>query len=461
MKKHFLSVVIGLAVSAGSFSASADNLADIYQLALKHDPQLLQAEAQRRAAQKNVDIANASFWPQIQGQAGYARSKQESAQANDQGNLFVFERESDGWDAQIQLSQTLFNMGVWEQSDIAEKQAYQAEVSYYNAKQQLMLRVVNAYFTVLQRKDDLSFATAEKRAIERQLEQTKQRFSVGLTAITDVHEAQAQFDSAVAAEIQAQNAVEVARESLREITGQYHRSLASLDTDKFSPVSPSPATVDSWIKLAEEKSLTLMVERVTLDIAEQQIDLAKSGHYPTVSLDASYGTSDMTSTISSEGVENETNLPRLDSQSIGINLNVPIFSGFRTTAETEQARENYVAASEELERVRRSVEREVRTAFYDVVASMSSIKALEQAVVSAESALKATQAGFEVGTRTIVDVLQSTRNLFNARRNLSEARYGYIRQILTLKQQSGNIEERDLIAISQSLSENAQGTAAE
>ncbi|WP_339877853.1 outer membrane channel protein TolC [Pseudidiomarina gelatinasegens] len=448
MKKHVLSVLVGLTFSATTSVAYADDLAQVFQLALQNDPTLQQVDAQRSAAQKGIDITKSAFWPQVNLSAGYSRSESESAAYDSVAQSFiVVDSENRGWNAGLNLSQTVFDMNVWDRAELSEKQAYQAEVNYLSVRQQLMIRVVNAYFTVLERQDDLEFATAEKKAIERQLEQTKQRFSVGLTAITDVHEAQAQYDTSVAAEIQAKNAVEIAQESLREITGRYHQDLAQLNTETFSPESPEPADAMQWVKIAEDKNLQLLVQRVSVEIAEQQIDLARNGHLPTVSLNGSYSTRDTTTTVRG----NEIDFPRMDSNSIGLSLNVPIFTGFRTSAEVDQARENYVASSQELEGVRRGVERQVRNAFYDMVASQATIRAFEQAVVSAESALKATQTGFEVGTRTIVDVLNSTRNLYNARRNLSSARYGYIRQSLTLKQASGQISEQDLVAINASL----------
>lgn len=447
MKKKILSALIGFSFAASSSATYADDLAQIFQLALQNDPTLKQAQAQRDAAQKNVDIAQADWWPQVGFEAGYSRSQRETMNFDSTGSSYMYDITNTGWNAGLNLSQTLFSKAVWEQTKIADKQAYQAEVNYLSERQKLMVRVVNAYFSVLERSDDLEFAQAEKRAIERQLEQTKQRFSVGLTAMTDVHEAQAQFDNAVAQEIQAKNAVEIAQESLREITGQYHQELAELDTESFSPTSPAPANADAWVTSAEDKNLQLLVQRVAVEISEQQIKLAQAGHYPNVSLDASYSTQDSESKV--EGITSNT--PRMDSSSIGVKVRVPLFSGFRTTAQTEQARANYVASSQQMEFTRRGVEREVRNAYYDVVAAISTIRALEQAVVSAESALNATQTGFEVGTRTIVDVLNSTRNLFNARRNLSTARYNYIRRSLTLQQASGKISEQDLMAINASL----------
>jgi len=462
MKKHLLSATVGLALSAVTFTSSADDLAQIYQLATKNDPALLRAAAERDAAQKNIDIAKSAFWPQVTGSLGYSESISESQTYFETQDAYVtLDSERTGWNAGLTLNQSVFDWSTWKQADIAEKQAYRAEVGYRDAAQSLMLRVVNAYFGALQAQDDLDFAQAEKRAIERQLEQTKQRFSVGLTAITDVHEAQAQFDTAVAQEIQARNAVKIAMENIREITGQYPDSLAGLNTESFSPSEPTPASVQQWVKKAENGNLSLMQSMVSVDIASQQIRLQQTGHYPTVSLSAQYSTADTETDTTGAGFNRTTNPPRLDNQSIGLNVSVPIFSGFRVSAQTKQARDNYVASSQTMVETQRTVEREVRNAFYDVNASISSIKAFQQSVTSAESALKATEAGFEVGTRTIVDVLNSTRNLFNARRNLAEARYGYVRQRLALEQAIGDLTPNDLDSINASLSENVDSTAAD
>ncbi|WP_289116889.1 outer membrane channel protein TolC [uncultured Idiomarina sp.] len=457
MKKHLLSAAVGIALTTVSFTSNAEDLAQIYRLAVDNDPTLLRAAAERNAVQKGVDIAKSGFLPQVTGQAGYSESTSDSPQfINNQ--IQKFEIDSSGWQAGVTLNQSIFDWSVWKNADIAEKQAYQAEISYSNAQQELMLRVVNAYFQALQAKDDLSFAEAEKKAIKRQLEQTKQRFSVGLTAITDVHEAQAQYDSAVAREIQARNAVEIAYESIREITGQYPQTLAALDTETFSPSDPAPEDVMKWVKKAENSNLSLLESMVQVEIAEQQIKLQQAGHYPTVSLSANYSANDTDRTIQGEP---SPDTGRLDSRSIGLNVSVPIFSGFRTSAEVSQARDNYVATSQQMVQTRRQIEREVRNAYYEVSASIASISAFQQSVVSAESALKATEAGFEVGTRTIVDVLNSTQNLYNAKRNLSEARYGYIRQMLRLEQAAGQLQENDLLAINSSLSEDVEGTAAD
>jgi len=449
MKKTLLSTL--LATGFAMFSVQgADDLQSIYQLATQKDPQLLKAIANRDAAKQGIDVSKARLLPQVNLTAGYTKLMAERAQLLDAG-LVTFDNETNGWNAQLNLTQSIFDWTNWENLNTAEKRAMQSQTNLDAAIQALIVRVSQTYFNVLKAVDDLGFAEAEKRAIERQLEQTKQRFAVGLTAITDVHEAQAQFDSAVARQIAAQNNLETAREALREITGQYHSELASLNTDKFATQTPSPATADEWVKLSEELNLTLKANKLALEIAQNDIDNAVAGHYPTVTLDATYGTADNTTEYTLAGQTQKTNLPRLDTKQIGLNLQVPLYSGGATTAQTSVARANYVAVSQDLELSYRTAVRQVRSSFNDINANIATIRALEQAVISAESALNATEAGFEVGTRTIVDVLQSTRNLFEARRNLSGARYNYVVAILTLKQAAGNLSEQDLLAINQAL----------
>ncbi|MBA3988598.1 MAG: outer membrane channel protein TolC [Idiomarina sp.] len=448
MKIKLLSLALGFSLGFSSLTANATDLTDIYRMALENDPQLLRAAAERDAARSAIDVSRADWFPQINFTTGYSYRNQDNAvPAAEQLADPDFSRSGTSttrsWGRQINLSQAVFNLGTWRATGIVEKQAYQQEVNYLLTRQQLMLRVTDAYFNVLLAMDSLEFARAEKRAIERQLDQTRQRFSVGLTAVTDVHEAQAQFDQAVAREIQAQNAVEIAYEALREITGRSHQNIHVLNTDMFEPVTPDPTTAREWVNVAYERNLELLISRSGLEIADQRIELARSGHYPTVSFTASYNDDDTTTNGNRRNGVNQTQA--------GFQMVIPLFSGGRTVASTEQARNDYVAISQTLEENRRAVERRVRSNYLDVVANISTIAALEQAVVSAESALNATQAGFEVGTRTIVDVLDSTRNLFNARRNLSEARYSYIQGILNLQQAAGTISEDALFAINDAL----------
>nr|MCP3866079.1 outer membrane channel protein TolC [Aestuariibacter sp.] len=425
----------------------ADSLLEVYQQALANDPVVNRAKAQRDAAYQGIPLSRAALLPQVSGSLGYSKSSRETTQTiqvdNDDGstgfNIVNVDIDSNSTSYGIDLNMSLYDHSNWLGLDRAELTAEQSDATYAAATQELIVRTVTAYLNVLRAQDNLNFVQAEKRAIERQLEQTKQRFEVGLTAITDVHEAQANYDSTVAQEIVAENQIEMAREALRVITGKYHDRLYVLNTERFTATAPTPERVDGWLSIAENANLTLLAQRLALDVAKMDIDIATAGHYPTVGLSASYGASK--GTTESPFFRNST--PFFDSQSIGVSVNVPIYQGGSVSAQADRARDLYVSSSQDLELAYRQTVQSVRSSFNDVKASISTIRALEQAVVSAESALKATEAGFDVGTRTIVDVLNSTRNLFNARANLSGARYDFIQAMVTLKQAAGNLKAED------------------
>ena len=235
----------------------------------------------------------------------------------------IFTRKTKSFSYGANLSLELYRHSTWLRLDNAKKLAHQSDISYQVAKQDLIIRVTEAYFNVLSAKDDLEFSKAEKAAIERQLEQTKQRFSVGLTAITDVHEAQAQYDNAVTSEIRSENQVFNAEEALRVITNVYPRDLNILNTERFSTSRPAPDSANEWQQTAEVKNLELIAERINIDIAKENINLARSGHYPTLALSGSYGSREQDSEVNNTDFNN----PALDSHSIGITLTVPIYSG--------------------------------------------------------------------------------------------------------------------------------------
>ncbi len=437
MQKKLISFIVGLSAMATSQFSSAENLVDVYRQAQANDPVVLKAQAQFNASEENIIQARAVLLPQLSAYGSYTYSKSE---------LDDVDFEDDRIKAiGASLSMELYNHASWLKLGTAKKTAHQSDIAYQVAQQELIIRVTKAYFDVLSAKDDLEFAKAEKKAVERQLDQTKQRFNVGLTDITDVHEAQAQYDNTITAEISAENDVYNAEEALREITNVYPRNLDELNTQRFSAYRPSPDSADAWQKTAEAKNLNLIAQKISLDVAKDTINISRAGHYPTIGLTGSYTKTDTEDKL----------LNRLDSnynnQSIGIEVNVPLYSGGAISSSVRQAQSNYVAASQDLAQTHRSVVRSTRNAYNTVITAVSAIKSLEQSVISAESALRATQAGMEVGIRTIVDVLNSTRNLYNAKRNLSSTRYSYIQAILSLKQAAGTITEQDLIDINKGL----------
>lgn len=432
-------LAVGLGLVLANVNAHADDLYQIYQKALEKDPVLRQADASRKAAMEAIGVSRASLLPQVNLNGSYNNDLESGA--------------TDTLGASLRLDQSLYNRANWVSLERSEKVASQADTGYKAELQGLMLRVSNAYFAVLSAQDQLEFVQATKRAIARQLEQTKQRFAVGLTAITDVHEAQAEYDQTVADEIVAINTLENSYEGLREITGMYHRDLNVLNTERFSPVQPAPATSDAWQKMAQEQNLQIIAQQLAVDIANQDIKAAKTGYWPTFSLFASYGkTRAFDAQLTDPTTGNSfTDDVTTDSKAIGLTMSLPIYSGGATSASTRVARASYVEASEQLNEVYRATMRNVINSYNNVKATISAVKAFEQTVISRESSLQATEAGFEVGTRTIVDVLNSTRSLYDAKSRLSTARYNYVIAILQLKQAAGTLNEEDMQLVSNGL----------
>lgn len=437
MKKNIISLLIGLSAFATSNLLHAENLLDVYQQAQSNDPVVLKAHAEFMASKEDIIQARSVLLPQL-GAFG-------SFNLNDQKINDIKTQDSESKTFGASLSMELYHHGSWLNLDSSKKGAHQRDIAFQIAQQELIVRVTQAYFDVLSAKDDLEFAKAEKTAITRQLDQTKQRFKVGLTAITDVHEAQAQFDNTITAEIRAENNVFNTEEILREITNIYPRNLDPLNTERFSASRPIPDSADEWQQMAEAKNLNLIAQKISVDLAKNNINIARAGHYPTIDLKGRYSQTDNDdSFISPHSVD-------VDNQSIGIEINVPIYTGGAITSSVRKAQSNYVGTSQDLARTHRTVVRSTRNAYNTVIAAVSAIKSLEQSVISAESALSATEAGMEVGIRTIVDVLDSTRNLYNAKRNLSSTRYNYIQAILSLKLAAGTISEQDLMDINKGL----------
>lgn len=434
MKKTLLSALI-LLCAAGP--TQAEDLLDVYQQATQNDPLAREAKAVRDSAFEKINESRAPLLPQVN--LGADANYMTNSAMSDVGTL----------GANLGLSQALYRKSAWVNLDITEKLATQADVNYKQIQQDLILRASQAYFDVLSAEDSLSFVQANKEAVSRQLEQTKQRFEVGLSAMTDVHEAQAQYDQALAEEISAENSVNNAKEVLRELTNMGYAQLEKLNTESFSP-EKSVINADAWLEIALEQNLELHKQRIGKDIANEQIGLAQAGHAPTLDLNAGIGSQYNDYADQSASARSGSN----NQAALGLSFNLPIYSGGATTSQVKQAQFNYVAASEQLERSFRAVKSRVYSSYNDVGAAAGSVRAFEQFVISAQSALDATEAGYEVGTRTIVDVLISTRQLYNAKQNLAAARYAYIISQLQLKQAAGNLTEQDLVEINNGLIKN-------
>jgi outer membrane protein len=303
-----------------------------------------------------------------------------------------------------------------------------------------MVKTATAYFRVLGAQDNLQFSTAEKLAISRQLDQAQQRFEVGIIAITDVNEALAAYDQASANEIEAANILDNQKEALREIIGDNAVVLNRLG-EQLPLLKPEPADISAWSESAETANLSIISALNKAEISRKSIDLQRSGHLPQVDLVASYGASDVNSSFGFRG----------DTQSVGVQLTVPLFEGGAVNSRTRQASYEYEAAKENLTATKRAVKRQVKEAYRGVLSNMEQVEALKAAVKSTESALEASEAGLEAGTRTMVDVLAEQRNLYRVKRDYARSRYDYLLNSIRLKQAASSLDADDLEQINRLL----------
>jgi len=429
-KIKILAIVTSLLLS---LPLQAENLLDVYKTALENDPTYLAAYSEYQAVLESKNQRVAPLLPNLNLSGQYEDASQEYSDA---GN-FDFEEYS----YSLNLNQAIFRYDYWVALRQANLQVTQAEANFSNARQALIQRVTERYLEVLAAGDNLTFAKGEMEAIGEQLNQTKQRFEVGLSAITDVHEAQARYDQAVAQNIEAENLLANTKENLREVTGRYYEYLAIL-SEKSPLVAPNPENVDAWLDVAKERSLALIAAEKAMQFAQEEISRNRAGHYPTLDLVASY------SYRETDGGNLLAPLGRdIDDTRVGVQLNLPIYEGGRVTSTTREAAHRYQQAKDLYEQQRRATERETRSSYLNVLANISSVRAFAQALVSSKTALEATEAGYEVGTRTAVDVLNSRREVFRAERDYARSRYTYIQQTLRLKAAVGTLTEQDIMAI--------------
>lgn len=438
-----LKMLAAAALFAFPALASAGNLMDVYDVAVREDPTLDAARHARDASLQARPQARSSLLPQLS--ADWSK-----AQGNSQGTTSSpsvdestgetitlvqdYDSNSDSRSLSVSLTQSIFDWSAIETWRQSSDYVALAEVTYRAAEQDLIYRTAEAYFGILAASDDLRFAQAQEASLERQLEQAKKRFEVGLSAITDVQEVQASYDSAKSDVITAQQALEYASDALTEIINRKLTSPAPLKDD-IPLVGPQPADVSSWINSALAGNLDLEAATIDTEISRKDISIARAGHYPTVSLRAGYDDSNS----SGQSKTSDTT-----SNSITLTVDVPLFSGGYTHSKVVAADATHQQRISEQEASRRSVERTTRNAYLGVLAGAANVKALKQAVVSNKTALDASETGLQVGTRTSVDVLTAQSNLYSALRDYAQARYTYLLSILALKQASGSLNPADL-----------------
>ena len=459
MKNIKISLALGSllgGLTATSPAMSAD-LLDVYRLAQQNDPEIAIAEANYLAAAEAAPQARAQYLPQISATAGYDFTNDSAAtrdQVNflDDGSVEVLqdiesESRSDGWSATLSLRQTIFNWGTINEIQQAAAEVARAEAEYNAAQQQLIVRVAEAYFDLLAARDSLQAAQINKEAIARQLDQAKKRFEVGLIAITDVQESQAAFDQATAEVIAAERTAFSARENLRAVIGEYVDD-PEAPSAEMPLASPQPESTEQWVEKALEQNLTVIASRFALESAEQTTGIRRAGHYPTLDLVARHTETEGSDQSSYFGGTLPTLDESFENDYVGVELSVPIFSGGATQSRTRQAAFQESAARSSLKQAIRNAESQTRDTYLGVMSDIARVQALKQAYESSQTALKATQAGYEVGTRTAVDVLTARRNELQALINYQRARYDYVLNSLRLKQAAGILTGEDVAEIS-------------
>ena len=434
MTKFYILIVVF--VLSGVMPAFALDLIQIYELGLQNDPQLKVTRAALNSTFETRPQALAQLLPSISARANQGRTHE-----NAKGVGFTFGGIGDDdtynrtW-ISLRLSQPIYRKDYWVQLQQSDNLITQAEAEYAAEEQNLIMRIAQAYFNVLAAQDTLDFNREEKEAIRRRLDQAQQLFDAQFIAITDVHEAQAAFDNSRANVIQAEGEVDDAWEALYEIIGDTEKVLALLTSDL--PLNrPEPQAIDQWSETAIQQNPILVALRNATEIAKLNIELQQSGHYPTLDLVGGHA---MTRT----GARGRADF---DVSNIELQLKVPIYSGGGVTSRSRQAQHDFEQSQENLDKQRRLVKRQVRNAYRGVISRISRVKALKASTISAKSAVDTTEAGFAIGTRTMLDVLVEQRNLYRTRREHARVRYEYILNGLRLKQAAGCLSREDLESV--------------
>ena len=429
------------------------SLIDVYENALVNDPLLKEALANKEAISEFRPQARSLMLPQINASGLYSDSDingkstfQQQTAIGTVTNTTGFLQESETTQWEVSIRQTIFDFGAWMTLKKANKTVAQAEIDYLAAEQALMVRVTTAYFNVLAAQDTLESEQAARQAIEKQLDQSRKRFDVGLIAITDVQESQAAYDQSIANEIIAKRNLATSKESLRAITDNYPSNLLKPD-NSLPLIMPNPQSETEWVNTSLEQNLNFLSAQLGTEIARSEVKDQRSGHYPTIGVQAQKRVSESDSFRSDSGGDfNPADTENIN-EGVGVQVTVPIFSGGQTSSRVRQAVAQHRATKEKLERVGRETTRNARDSYLGVISGIATVKALQQSVKSSATALQATEAGYEVGTRTTVDVLDARRRLYSSQRNLAISKYDYLKNIIQLKQAAGTLSKDDLVQI--------------
>lgn len=425
-----------------SLPAKADTLVDIYELAVNNDAKLKTAKANYNANIETEKQARSALLPQVNASASYEDSDAETNSQFAFGASTIGDTDSETETYSISLQQPLFDLPAWFSFKRGQSISEQAEAQLASDQQSLIIRTAEAYFDVLRSLENLAASKAEERATQQQLEQSQQRFEVGLIAITDVHEARAVYDRTVVQRLTDEGNLGTSYEAISVLTGQDHNNLWLLSKD-FPVADPDPITRDDWVQFALKNNYQLKAAMAGTQASQQNARAKKMGHLPKLTASYTYSEFDQDGVFKSGGTSTITG-NQSDEGVIGLSLTMPLFTGGRISSERRQAYEQFNAARETEVDVRRTIVQSTRSLHIAVMTDVQRVKARKQAIVSTQSALEATQAGYEVGTRNIVDVLDARRSLYASIRDHANSRYDYVINLLKLKQQAGTLSPQDI-----------------
>ncbi len=450
-KASKLSAFITLAsLSIGSFG---DNIYQVYQDAVANDPIIRAAAATLRAEQELKNVAFGQMLPQVGIEFNYIDSTEDNTPVAAQSST---EQTSNGYN--IGITQNILDLSVWYQFKSASELSEQAELDFRSNEQKLITRTVESYFKVLRAYDNLASSLAEEAAFQQQLDQTQQRFDVGLVAITDVNESQAAYDLAKVNRLANQGILQTAYENLTLLTGKVYSHI-SLVSDDLPIRDPIPADRKSWVEMSAKGNLELLSAEYATNAAKYKYKQAASGHLPTVGLTYNQSERNITDgqisvlgqgTIDIDDYETTYgDTPAFGTKTVSLSLKLPLFTGGSTSANRRRAFAQFDSAQEQLSGTQRSVIQTTRANHIAVQTQIQTVAARKQAITSSQSAVDAIEAGYQVGTRNIVDVLNAQRNLYNAQRDYANARYDYIEAMFELKLSAGLLSAGDIQTLNQ------------
>lgn len=428
--RNFFTLCALLWICAGQ----ASDLMDIYKDALENDPIFKEAYSTYMSSREAVPQARAALYPQADAQLSTSKVTQKIVTA-----ATNISTTYGTYDWQLTATQAIFNLQAWASLRQAHATVKAAQAVFNSSAQDLMIRTAEAYFKVLLARDTLAFAQAKKRANDRQYQQANQRFKVGLDAITSVYEAKAAYDQSRAEVIAGRNNLENEKENLRKLTARKYEYLSPLRGQHVPLIKPEPTDVDIWVDTGISQNYNYLSRKYNLEAARDNIKVANAGHAPTLGVQGSVN-----------DVRNATNnsnffiTSRRATGSVGVVLSVPLFQGGLVESQVRQAQYDFQVASEQLEQSYRDVVVDTRIAFNTIMNGISKVKADRQTVVSQRNSLESTEAQFQVGTRTMVDVTLAQQRLFEAQRQLAEDQYAFINAILQLKYLAGTLNVKDI-----------------